>query len=63
MAIRRQAANDPCIQVVRPLKIRYAQGHTEGARLAISGRLADVCAELDRLAQLEQRSGTVGSAA
>ena len=37
----------------RPLRVvRSAQG-----RMVISGRLADVCAELDRLAALETRSG------
>lgn len=38
-----------------PLKIRYARGARSASRLVISGRLADVCAELDRLALLEQR--------
>ena len=63
IATDRKAANDPCVRGTHPIKIRYARGHRGGARLAISGRLADVCAELDRLAQLEQRGEIVESAA
>lgn len=42
-------------RAARPLTVRYAQGPRCESRLVISGRLADVCAELDRLALLEQR--------
>lgn len=45
----------------RPLPLRVARvmeaqqsRHTAG-RMVISGRMADVCAELDRLAELEAR--------
>lgn len=41
----------------RPLRVvRVVDGHTKGARagrVVISGRMSDVCAELDRLAALE----------
>ena len=45
----------------RPLPLRVAREvdanqHRHGAgRMVISGRMADVCAELDRLAELENR--------
>lgn len=37
--------------------VRTARMPGEGGRLVISGRLADVCAELDRLAAMERPSG------
>ena len=41
----------------RPLRIvrvlESGQGHGSGGRMVISGRMADVCAELDRLAARE----------
>lgn len=42
----------------RPLRVlRVADGSPAGAgRMVISGRMADVCAELDRLAALESAS-------
>ena len=45
----------------RPLPLRVArvmeaQHHrSQAGRMVISGRMADVCAELDRLAELENR--------
>ena len=45
----------------RPLPLRVARvmeaQHTraQAGRMVISGRMADVCAELDRLAELENR--------
>jgi len=43
----------------RPLRVvRVVDGRSSGTgagRMVISGRLADVCAELDRLAELETR--------
>lgn len=43
----------------RPLRVvRVFEGRTSGpgaGRMVISGRMADVCAELDRLAELETR--------
>ncbi len=43
----------------RPLRVvRVVDGRSSGlgaGRMVISGRLADVCAELDRLAELETR--------
>ncbi|MDR2153502.1 MAG: hypothetical protein LBE78_00535 [Burkholderiaceae bacterium] len=38
----------------RPQALRVVHGH-EGTRLTIAGRLADVCAELERLAAREAR--------
>lgn len=61
---RAVAAQEPALALVagggsvhtsRPLKVRYTKGPRNASRLVISGRLADVCAELDRLALLEQR--------
>ncbi|HQQ70164.1 MAG TPA: hypothetical protein PLL92_07625 [Alicycliphilus sp.] len=43
----RVAANDAC---VRPLRVILRQQDDGACRLVISGRMADVCAELDRLA-------------
>ena len=48
----------PARQTRRPLRVvRVVDGgHAAGAgRMVISGRMADVCAELDRLAALEAR--------
>ena len=45
----------------RPLPLRVAreidahQNRHSAGRMVISGRMADVCAELDRLAELEKR--------
>ena len=45
----------------RPLPLRVARvmeaqhNRTQAGRMVISGRMADVCAELDRLAELENR--------
>jgi hypothetical protein len=45
----------------RPLPLRVARvmeaqhNRSEAGRMVISGRMADVCAELDRLAELENR--------
>ena len=45
----------------RPLPLRVARvmeaqhNRTHAGRMVISGRMADVCAELDRLAELENR--------
>lgn len=47
----RPVASTP-VRIVRP-----AQGARGNARLVISGRMSDVCAELERLASLEQRAG------
>jgi hypothetical protein len=45
--------------VQRPLRVvRVVEGRTSctgAGRMVISGRMADVCAELDRLAELETR--------
>ena len=41
---------------LRVLRVHESGQHTTGAgRMVISGRMADVCAELDRLAALEMR--------
>ncbi len=45
----------------RPLPLRVARvmeaqhSRSQAGRMLISGRMADVCAELDRLAELENR--------
>lgn len=44
----------PPVRIVRP-----APAVRASARLVISGRMADVCAELDRLAAMEQPSSAV----
>jgi hypothetical protein len=41
------------LRVVRVLDGRHARAGA--GRMVISGRMADVCAELDRLAELERR--------
>lgn len=42
----------------RPVRIlRPVQGTRDHTRLVISGRMSDVCAELDRLATMEQHAG------
>ncbi|MBX3659426.1 MAG: hypothetical protein KIS62_13665 [Ramlibacter sp.] len=59
----RTASPQPrCIQAQRPLRVvrvmdrSGGRAATAGNRLVISGRMADVCAELDRLAALEARA-------
>jgi hypothetical protein len=49
-----QAAPAKPLRVVRVLE--PSASRTVAGRMVISGRLADVCAELDRLAALEARS-------
>ncbi|MES2530589.1 MAG: hypothetical protein V4636_06115 [Pseudomonadota bacterium] len=50
-------ASKPATKPARPLRVvRVVDGHAKGAhagRVVISGRMSDVCAELDRLAALE----------
>ena len=54
-------ASSPLRQTYRPLRVVHVAEdqrpprHTAG-RMVISGRMADVCAELDRLVALENRS-------
>ena len=47
----------PCLQVRRPLRVvrvvESGQPRAHVGRMVISGRMADVCAELDRLAARE----------
>ena len=53
-----QAANDASAHRPRPLRVvRVIDGRSRAAagRMVISGRLDDVCAELDRLAAQESR--------
>ena len=40
-------------QTLKPLRIVHSRGGKDGGRLVISGRMADVCAELDRIAARE----------
>jgi hypothetical protein len=52
--VRALAARRP-LRVVRVAEAGMAKAHA--GRMVISGRLADVCAELDRLAALEAAAG------
>lgn len=45
--------------VVRPMAKPLRVVHSGSGRLVISGRMADVCAELDRLAAMEARGAQV----
>lgn len=40
-------------QTLKPLRIVHSRGGKDEGRLVISGRMADVCAELDRMAARE----------
>jgi hypothetical protein len=53
-----QRAGDPNrpLRVVRMLDAQTPRSY--GSRMVISGRMADVCAELDRLAALEESART-----
>jgi hypothetical protein len=59
-------ASSPLSQAYRPLRVVHVAEdqrqprHTAG-RMVISGRMADVCAELDRLIALENRSKAYSS--
>ena len=59
----------PCLQVRRPLRVvrvvESGQPRAHVGRMVISGRMADVCAELDRLAAREaaENCGSRGVAA
>ena len=59
----------PCLQVQRPLRVvrvvENGQPRAHVGRMMISGRMADVCAELDRLAAREaaENCGARGVAA
>ena len=48
------------VSCARPLRVARVmeaqQSRSNAGRMVISGRMADVCAELDRLAELEKRS-------
>ena len=57
--VRAAGQKHPHRRVARPLRVlRVADGSPSGAgRMVISGRMADVCAELDRLAALESAAG------
>jgi hypothetical protein len=54
-----QSAHTSAIQCARPLRVARVmeaqQSRSSAGRMVISGRMADVCAELDRLAELEKR--------
>ena len=56
-AAARRAAQAPACHALKPLRVVRVLEPTEprstAGRMVISGRLADVCAELDRLAALE----------
>jgi hypothetical protein len=44
----------PCLRVVQHISLAQAGPAHTAVRLTMSGTLADICAELDRLTQLEQ---------
>lgn len=54
-----QSGASASARVTRPLRVARVvegQSHRHAAgRMIISGRMADVCAELDRLVELEQK--------
>ena len=54
-------ATAPRSCVRRPLRVvrvlEACPAHSGAGRMVISGRMADVCAELDRLAELEAAAG------
>ncbi|MFT3721817.1 hypothetical protein [Pseudorhodoferax sp.] len=54
---RRRPARRPASATVRPLRVLRVlepqQARNAAGRMVISGRMADVCAELDRLAAAE----------
>lgn len=52
------ARRSPPLRVVRGIEIGMPRGSS--GRMVISGRLADVCAELDRLAALESNPRSLG---
>ena len=52
-AHRHDAAARPALRVVRVVEPGERAAH--GSRLVIAGRMADVCAELDRLVEKEMR--------
>jgi hypothetical protein len=60
-ATRPAAVARPCERARRPLRVvRVVEGMGASAsagRMFMSGRMADVCAELDRLAALEAAAG------
>ena len=60
-AARPAAAVRPCDRTRRPLRVvRVVEGvgaSASAGRMFMSGRMADVCAELDRLAALEATAG------
>lgn len=50
-AVRSRSRANPPLRVVRVMESGQATAH--GGRMMISGRMADVCAELDRMAERE----------
>lgn len=50
---RPQRANGQALRLVRLTEVGQQPGYA--GRMAISGRMADVCAELDRLERLERQ--------
>jgi hypothetical protein len=59
VAVRVPVAQRPAMVAAKPLRVLRVVEPTApravAGRMVISGRLADVCAELDRLAALESR--------
>ncbi|MFP5466491.1 MAG: hypothetical protein ACLGG8_03050 [Gammaproteobacteria bacterium] len=57
-----QAVSRPAERPLRPVRVvrvtSMADPARQEARLVISGRMSDVCAELDRLAAIESRMAT-----
>jgi hypothetical protein len=56
-ALQSTHASVSCARPLRVARVMEAQqSRSSAGRMVISGRMADVCAELDRLAELEKRS-------
>ncbi len=53
VAADRAPANQRPLRVLRVLRVVDNQNRSAGGRMVISGRMADVCAELDRMAGKE----------
>lgn len=57
MARLRAASSGPRAMAHQGVRILRNEGHAQGGRLLISGRMADVCAALNRLALHEYACG------
>lgn len=53
LAASRQTANTNCRSPRRPVRVFHGQSRVDAGRMVIAGRMADVCAELERMAAAE----------